>query len=122
MRIFRIISVVLISLLMLSLVASAADKGLGISENRNITFSSSVRLGNNLLQPGDYNVRHTMQGEEHIMIFRRAGAKDEVKVKCNLVKLAQKAPQTSTIIEVNSANERVVREIVFRGDTAKHVF
>ena len=46
----------------------------------------------------------------------------EAKAKCNLVKLAQKANQTRTVYETNPANERVLRELEFRGDTAKHVF
>jgi len=122
MRLFKALSIVVLCLLALSLIASAADKNLGISDNRTITFNQPVRLGNNLLKPGEYSVHHTMDGEEHIMIFKRKGYSDEVKVKCNLVKLAEKATQTRTTYVINAANEEVVKEIEFRGDTAKHVF
>lgn len=121
MRVFKVVSLVVLCLLAVTLVAAAANN-MGIADNRTITFSQTVRLGGNILQAGDYSVHHTMQGDEHIMIFKRAGTKEEVKVKCTLVKLTGKANQTRTTLEVNAANERVVREIVFRGDTAKHVF
>jgi hypothetical protein len=31
-------------------------------------------------------------------------------------------PRTETIYAVNASNERVLQELTFRGDTAKHVF
>jgi hypothetical protein len=113
---------ILSCLLVLTLVAMAADKNLGISDLRHIRFQDPVRIGNNLLKAGEYEVRHTMQGEEHIMVFTSQSSKDQVKVKCHLVPLAQKADQTATTYEVNAASEKVVRELVFRGDSAKHVF
>jgi hypothetical protein len=122
MRLYKFFSLVVLGVLAFSLVASAADKNLGIAEHQRITFSQPVRLGGNLLQAGDYSIRHEMVGDEHIMIFKRAGGKEEFKVKCTLVKLNEKANQTRTTLEMNAANERVVTEIVFRGDTAKHVF
>jgi hypothetical protein len=45
-----------------------------------------------------------------------------VKAKCQLVQLGGKADQTRTVYALNSANERVRQELVFAGDTAKHVF
>jgi len=122
MRFLKVLSLVVLCTLAFSLVAAAAKNGLGISDHGTITFTEPVRLGGNLLKAGDYKVDHLMQGDEHIMVFKRQGSKDEVKVRCTLVKLAGKADQTKTTIEINAANERVVREIVFRGDTAKHVF
>ena len=44
------------------------------------------------------------------------------KVTCTLVPLSQKAPENETIYELNAANERVLQSLVFKGDTAKHVF
>ena len=59
------------------------------------------------------------------MVFKQLNAKQtpvEVRVKCSLVPLAAKADQTQQIFALNAANERVLHELVFRGDTAKHVF
>jgi hypothetical protein len=63
-----------------------------------------------------------MEGEEHIMVFQRAGSKDEFKVKCTLVPLTEKASQDRKIYQMNAGNEKVLQELVFRGDMAKHVF
>jgi len=54
-------------------------------------------------------------------VFQRRDSKNEFKVKCTLVPLGQKAQQSQTIYQV-AGNERIVQELVFRGDTAKHVF
>jgi hypothetical protein len=45
-----------------------------------------------------------------------------VKAKCQLVQLGKKADKTSTVYQVNAANERVLQELVFAGDRSKHVF
>jgi hypothetical protein len=79
-------------------------------------------VGATLLPAGDYVVRHTMVGDEHIMVFQRTSSKAETKVKCTLVPLTQKANQDHKVYQMNAANEKVLQELVFRGDTAKHVF
>ena len=104
-----------------SVIALAADNNLGIKEVNKVKFDAAVRIANLNLPAGEYTVRHTMQGEEHVMVFRPQVGKDEFMVKCTLVPLAQKAPQSQTVYEV-AGNERIVQEMVFRGDKAKHVF
>jgi hypothetical protein len=46
----------------------------------------------------------------------------DLKAKCQLVQLSKKADQTRTVYQTNAAKERVLQELVFAGDTAKHVF
>ena len=118
MRFVKLLSVLFFAF---TVVAMAADNKLGIRETNHVKFDAAIRIGSAVLPAGQYVVRHTMQGEEHVMVFTREGTKDEFKVKCTLVPLAQKAPQSQTVYTVN-ANERVLQEMVFRGDTAKHVF
>ena len=108
-------------LLALSFVALASENNFGIRDVSKITFNEPIRIGTALLPAGDYVVRHSMEGEDHIMAFERARSKDVFKVKCNLVPLAKKAERNETVYEV-TGNERVLHELVFRGDTAKHVF
>lgn len=72
---------------------------------------------------GEYVVRHTMEGQEHVMVFHAVNHKvQDVKVKCQLVQRSKKADQTRIVYQLNAANERVLPELVFAGDTAKHVF
>jgi hypothetical protein len=109
--------------LALSLVASAGQNQFGVADKAKITFEAPTRIGGNLMPAGEYSILHTMDGNNHIMIFKQQGKRDvEIKVKCTLVKLNGKAPQTQQLYTVNASNERELHELIFRGDTAKHVF
>jgi hypothetical protein len=121
MRSLKVLGLLMCVLAFVSLV-TAADN-LGIREVGHVTFAVPMRVGTVVLPAGDYTVRHTMEGQEHVMVFRPVRGKGlEVKAKCTLVPLGQKADQSQTIYTLNAANERVLQELIFRGDTAKHVF
>lgn len=123
MRLPKVIGILGLTLLALSLVAMAGHNNFGVSDVARVTFNTPVRIGASLLPAGDYTVRHTMEGQEHVMVFQPVRGKAiDVKAKCALIQLGKKADQTRTVYEVNASNERVLRELVFRGDTAKHVF
>jgi hypothetical protein len=121
MRFLKVLSVSLF-LLALCSIAVAKDNKLGIRDVRHVSFDQAVRVGETVIPAGAYVVRHTMEGEEHIMVFQKEHSKSQVKVKCTLVALPRKAEQDQTSFELNASNERVLREIVFSGDTSKHVF
>lgn len=124
MRGLKVVCVMALCLLALSLVVSAATNQFGVKDTRTLSFDTPVRVGNVMLPKGEYKVLHTMSGDEHIMVFQQTGTKNgtEAKVKCTLVKLAEKAPRTERLYTTNDANERVLHELIFQGDTAKHVF
>ncbi|HZQ70860.1 MAG TPA: hypothetical protein VFA68_20200 [Terriglobales bacterium] len=102
----------------------AGQNKFGVSDSRSVIFESPMRVGEVLLPKGEYKVLHTMDGDNHIMVFTQQRGKNpvEVKIKCTLVPLTAKAPATEKYYVLNASNERVLRELVFRGDTAKHVF
>ena len=104
-----------------SVLAMAGGNKFGVRDVNRVKFDAAVRIGTASLPAGEYVVRHTMEGEEHIMVFQRLEGKNEFKVKCTLVPLPKKAEQSQTVY-VFAGNERIVQELVFRGDTAKHVF
>jgi hypothetical protein len=58
------------------------------------------------------------------MVFRQLHVKNpaEARIKCNLVPLTDKATQTATLYTHNDAQQHILTELVFKGDTAKHVF
>jgi hypothetical protein len=100
----------------------ATDNSLGIANKQTIVFNSPTLVGGTLLPAGQYQVLHTMNGNEHIMVFKGVqGTKGEAKAKCTLVPLGQKAPQTEQRYTENAKNEHVLQEMTFRGDTSKHV-
>ena len=124
MRMVKPLFVISICVLILGVAAFAGTNATGISDRYQVTFSEKVRVADTLLPSGKYEIRHTMEGADHIMIFRQIGVKKpvEVRTKCTLVTLPKKAADTQTIYELNAANERVLHELIFKGDLAKHVF
>ena len=100
---------------------SAKDNPMGIKEKQDITLSAPTLVGGTVLPAGDYKVTHEMQGPTHIMIFKQSHGTAEVKTKCTLVPLEEKAQDTRQLYETNAKNQKVLMEMIFRGDTAKHV-
>jgi hypothetical protein len=100
----------------------ATDSSLGVANKHSIVFNSPTLVGGTLLQPGQYQVLHEMNGSQHIMVFKGVqGTKGEAKAKCTLVPLGEKAKQTEQRYAENAKNEHILQEMTFRGDTAKHV-
>jgi hypothetical protein len=122
MRLAKVVGMSLCALVLVT-VASAGTKNMGIRDVYHVTFAAPVHIGTTLLPAGDYTIRHEMEGPDHYMVFKEDGKRgSDIKVKCSLVPLEHKAAQTETIYGLNASNERVLEELVFKGDTAKHVF
>ena len=114
---------IFLCVLALGCIAGAGETNLGIHTVSRISFDSPIRVGTALLPAGEYVVRHTMEGQDHIMVFQSVRGKAvPVKVPCKLVSLGAKSGETQSTFVVNAANEKVLQELVFRGDKAKHVF
>ncbi len=117
-----VMSMTIVLIVCTAALVQATDNSLGISNKQTIVFSSPTVVGGTLLPAGQYQVLHQMQGTEHIMVFKGiAGTKGEAKAKCTLVALPEKAKQTEQRYTENAKNERVLQEMTFRGDSAKHV-
>jgi hypothetical protein len=110
-------------LMMCALVAAEQNK-FGVADTYQVNFAQNVRVADVLLPQGNYEIRHVMEGQDHIMVFHQLGSKKpvEVRAKCTLVALPDAAKKDERIYVLNAANERVLRELVFKGDRAKHVF
>jgi hypothetical protein len=124
MRLVKPVLAVAVCMLLLVAVALATGNQLGVADTYKVKFSSNVRVADTLLPSGSYEIRHVMEGADHIMVFRQVGVKKpvEVRAKCTLVPLPDKAADDQKIYEVNAANELVLHELIFKGDHAKHVF
>jgi hypothetical protein len=121
MRLMKVLGVILCVLAIAGL--AVATENPVVRDTNRVTFVAPIRVGATLLPAGEYIVRHTMEGQEHIMVFQPvSGRGAETRAKCALVTLTQKADKTATIYEMNAANERVLQELIFKGETAKHVF
>src|SRR5256885_1103709 len=104
MRFVKVITVVALCLLGTSLILSAGQNKFGVMDSRQVTFDNPIRVGDALLPSGEYQVLHTMDGENHIMVFKQLRTKNpaEAKVKCTLVLLSAKADQTQKTYTVNA--------------------
>lgn len=124
MRSMRLAGILISIFLLMAIFAVAGQNQFGVSDSYRVTFTDPVRIAGTLLPSGDYEIRHTMQGQEHIMVFRQLNKRNpvEVQAKCTLVPLDVKAADTQKLYTLNADNERVLRELIFKGDTAKHVF
>jgi hypothetical protein len=96
----------------------------GVADIQKVTFNDPMKIGQVVLPKGEYKVQHVMEGENHIMVFtqQRVANPAEARIKCELVKLTSKAERTQLLYTQDASNTRILQEIVFKGDTAKHVF
>jgi hypothetical protein len=124
MRSFKFEAVLGLCIVGLSLFALAKQNQFGVADVRNVEFTAPTRIGDVLLPQGYYRVQHSMEGQDHVMVFQQLKAKKpaEARVKCQLVPLPKKADRDEQSFGVNAANQRVLHALVFRGDSAQHVF
>jgi hypothetical protein len=125
MRSNRVLMGIIFALVVLGLsVAAGAQKGndFGVGTTRHVTFDQAVRVQGQLVPAGDYVVEHVMEGQNHIMVFKRLPRRNpEFKFACNMVKLENKAKQSTKVYDTASGN-MVLKSITFAGDSYEHVF
>ena len=123
MRLLKVITVFIAVVLCVSGVLLAKTGKYGVADVRKVTLTGPTRVGDVLLPQGQYEVRHLMEADNHVMVFKQIGGKaQEARVKCNLVPLQQKVDHDQVVYTLNAANERVLQTLRFSGDTAEHVF
>ena len=112
-----------VALILTGLLAAKTNK-YGVSDVRRLTLTAPTRVGDVLLPKGQYEVRHVMEAENHIMLFKQLGTDKpvEARTKCNLVPLKEKADRDELAYGTNAAGERVLQRLQFKGDLAEHVF
>jgi hypothetical protein len=110
--------------LLLAVCAVAGQNSIGVADRYQVTFNEKVLVADTLLPSGDYEIRHVMEGPNHIMVFQQLGVSHpiQVRAKCTLVALSAGAVESQKIYALNSANERILKELTFKGDRASHLF
>lgn len=114
------------ALIMFSAVfAGASDLNqYGVADEREVSFRNPVVVGSTLLPAGDYKVIHTMQGSDHLMLFRSLKTKQPtapVLVPCVLRSLDAAASET-IVATRNEGGRRFLTSLQFKGDLAVHLF
>ena len=85
-----------------------------------MTITSPLRVGNNLLTPGKYVFQHRIVGEDHLLIFEKAGT-EIARVTCRLESLDKKAKDTSLYTHVGDTGEVILDAVAVEGESVKHV-
>ena len=124
MRPIKFAGLIVLICALMSTLAVAGQNPMGISDTYRVSFVQPVRIADTLLPEGNYEIRHVMEGDNHIMVFHQLGVKKplEVRAKCTLVPLSEKAKDSQKRYVQNAKNEWVLQELTFKGDRAKHVF
>jgi hypothetical protein len=124
MRATRIATLLALFVICVSMFSVAERNKFGVADTQRVVFSKAVRVGDVVLPKGEYKVQHTMQGEDHIMVFTQLNASKPAttRAKCQLVPLPKKADQTAYLYQTKGSEDVVLQELIFKGDTAKHVF
>ena len=100
---------------------AAPPATMGVGQVRNITFYENVKVGTTVLAPGDYKVTHLVEGETHVLVFKKQGKNSpEVRVNCTMVPLQAKADETQKNFTDVPGGARVLRSLIFAGDTFEH--
>ncbi len=109
----------ILAVVAIAISALAADVP-GVGRTYDLTVVNPVKVGSTTLQAGDYRVKHVMEGDKHIMVFKLDG-KEVVRVNCTMQPVEKRAE--NTMQEVTTANGgRVLTAVTFAGEKVKHVF
>lgn len=92
----------------------------GPASTYRVQFTDDVKVGDVVLKPGNYKVIHQMVGEQHIMIFEQ-GKNEVAKVPCTIENLKAKADRSEQYFETQNG-AKVLKALVFRGETIRHNF
>jgi hypothetical protein len=99
-----------------------------------IPFDTPVRVGDTLLKPGSYQIQHVMEGQDHVIVFKKmldpspgygpatASEKETTRMKCRVEPLGEKAKYGLIRFGKNAAGEKTVEEVQILGENVKHVF
>jgi hypothetical protein len=96
-----------------------AQQNFGLNRTKTVTFREDVKIASEILPAGEYRVTHVMEGEKHIMLFKRG--KDQFRVNCTMVELERKSPDTH-FIYYNGPEGKLLTGMVFQGDNFRHEF
>ena len=99
----------------------AGDNKLGIHEVSHVKFDSVVHVGNAVLPAGEYIVGTPWKGK-NMSWSSRTSTRKILQGEMHAGSAGQEGGHDEELYQLNAGNERVLQELVFRGDTAKHVF
>lgn len=95
---------------------------LRVGKKGDIHLIAQTKLGDTVLKAGTYKVQHTIEGQDHVVVFKGTDGKEVARLKCKLEPLNKKAAYTAVTISTNAAGEKEITQIQVSGEDAKHIF
>jgi hypothetical protein len=121
----KVMLVALFVLCVSGLLLAADLNKFGVADQRTVNFYDPVKIGDTVVPPGEYKVLHTMEGDNHIMVFQQQNVSKKnqatAKIKCDLKPL-DKAADQNLIGYKNEGSNRLLNFLQFKGDKAVHQF
>src|SRR5262245_33655381 len=99
------------------------DDHLTVGKKGMVRLDTKVRVGDRLLEPGMYHVKHVVEGTDHVFVFNSvtmpAGykeysmveGKEIARLKCRVEPAATSVSNTKITLGRNAEGERVIQEI-----------
>jgi hypothetical protein len=140
-----IVSIALAALLVLSVsafatVQSKAGRGsnstiewLTIGKTGDFHFTTPVKAGDTVLQPGMYQVQHVVEGSDHFVVFKQmempggyrhsntpVSPEASARIKCRIEATSDRIRKTAVSLRTNAAGEKEVAEVDIAGERFKH--
>jgi hypothetical protein len=82
-----------------------------------------MKIGDVLLPAGSYKVTTVEEAGQHTMVFKPRGkSAAELRVKCTVESLPQKAERSQQQYNLGPKGEYVLVGLVFEGEMVRHVF
>jgi hypothetical protein len=111
-----------------------SGKEFEIGKKGQVHFYIPLKVGRVVLQPGMYQVQHSMEGGDHILGFKEvempAGyrhgntqvAKEAAaRIKCKVEPVAKKADKTIINLRTNNLGEKEIADVQVAGEAFKHL-
>lgn len=126
-----------ISLFVLSVFAlpsSAQEQVLKAGKKGEVHFTSSVRVGDVLLKRGMYQVQHTVEGENHVIVFKEVSmpagykmggtwvGKEVARLNCKVEATDKSVSNTKVYLRTNASGEKEIEKIQVAGEKVFHIF
>lgn len=98
-----------------------------------LRLSKSVWAGDVRLKSGMYHVRHLVDGNRHVMVFRAVAlpagykefsmfeGKEVARLECSVEPATKRVRNTKIRLAKNAAGDLVIQEIQIAGENVKHI-
>ena len=112
---------------------AGASQELRIGKSGIVTFSEQTRVGDMVLEPGRYEIKHRVAGSDHFIHFTKLTKANPYyrsgdtpvahpgEIKCALELLAKKAEYSKYMMTREGSGYRITR-IEIRGENVAHLF